>query len=316
MITKIVVALDGSRLAEQVLPYVTQIGRMTGAKVVLMTSITPVTLWEPSRLLHLLDGEEEAATRYLENQRLFLAKHGIDASIYVDVGRPASRIVKLAADRGADLIAMTTHGRSGIARLWLGSIATGVLHQSHLPLLLVRSTEEPGAAAIPIRRIYVPDDGSELAASARPFISEFARALGASVVLHRVIESFSPIILPSAQAAGGYDRLLDAVKAATIDTLSEEAGSFERAGVETQVMVTKGHVPDELLHAADEVDASLIAMSTHGRSAADRIVLPSAADAVVRRSELPCLLVRPPAVRHRMEAGASDNSTSGDEDDR
>jgi nucleotide-binding universal stress UspA family protein len=302
MITKLVVALDGSKLAEQVLPYVTQIGSMTGAKVVLMTSITPVTLWEPSRLVAPLNGEEDAATDYLEGQRLLLARRGIDASIHVDLGRPASRIVKFAADQGADLIAMTTHGRSGIARLWLGSIATGVLHQSHLPLLLVRSTEEPGAeTGIPIRRIYVPDDGSELAASARPFISDFAKATGASIVLHRVVESFSPVILPSEQAAGGYDRLLEAVKGATVDTLAEEAGSFERAGVETQVMVTKGHVPDELLRAANEVDASLIAMSTHGRSAADRIVLPSAADAVVRRSELPCLLFRPPAIRRQIE---------------
>jgi nucleotide-binding universal stress UspA family protein len=303
LIAKIVVALDGSKLAEQVLPYVTQICSVTGAKVVLMTSITPVTLWEPSRLVAPLNGEEDAATDYLEGQRLLLANHGIDASIQIDLGRPASRIVKFAADHGADLIAMTTHGRSGIARLWLGSIATGVVHQSPLPILLVRSSEEPGAnVRIPIRRIYVPDDGSEMAVSARPSISDFARAIGASVVLHRVVESFSPIILPSVEAAGGYDRLLEAVKAAAIDTLAEEAGSFERAGVETQVMVTEGHVPDELLRAANEVDASLIAMSTHGWSAADRIVLGSAADAIVRRSDLPCLLVRPPTIRQQIEA--------------
>jgi Universal stress protein UspA and related nucleotide-binding proteins len=271
-----------------------------------MTSISPTTLWEPSRLLAPLNAEEDAATEYLEGQRLLLAKRGIDASTYVDVGRPASRIVKFAADQGADLIAMTTHGRSGLARFWLGSIATGVLHQSHLPLLLVRSTEDPGAeSASPIRRIYVPDDGSEPAAAARPFIGDFAGALGASIVFHRVIELFSPIVLPSLQAVGGYDSLLEAVKSAAVDELAEEAGSLERAGVETQVMVTKGSVPDELLRAANEVDASLIALSTHGLSGAGRIVLGSAADAVVRRTELPCLLIRPLAIRQQMQGSSS-----------
>lgn len=300
MITKIIVPLDGSQLAEQVLPYVTQIAGVTGAKVVLMTSITPVALWEPSRLLKGAK-EEKVATEYLEGQRVLLSQHGIEASSYVDVGRPASRIVKFAADQGADLIAMTTHGRSGIARTWLGSISTGVLHQSHLPLLLVRPMEDPDAVASPIRRIYVPDDGSELAAAARPFICDFAHAIGAPVVLHRVIELFSPIMLPSVQAVGGYDHLFEAVRAAAVDTLAQEAGPFENAGVETQVMVTKGSVPDELLRAAGEVDASLIAMSTHGLSGAGRVVLGSTADAVVRRADLPCLLIRPPAIRQQME---------------
>jgi len=301
MITKIVVPLDGSQLADRVLPYVTQIAGVTGAKVVLMTSITPVNVWQPSRLLKGAK-EEKVATEYLEGPRVLLAQHGIDASIYVDVGRPASRIVKFAANQGADLIAMTTHGRSGIGRFWLGSIATGVLNQSHLPLLLVRPSEDRDApVASPIRRIYIPDDGSELAASARPFISDFAGAIGAPVVLHRVIELFSPIMLPSVQAAGGYDHVLEAVRAAAVDTLAEEASLFERAGVETQVMVTKGSVPDELLRAADEVDASLIAMSTHGLSGAGRVVLGSTADAVVRRADLPCLLIRPPAIRQQME---------------
>jgi len=245
MIKKIVVPLDGSQLAEQVLPYVIEIASLTGAKVALMTSITPVTLWEPSRLFK-AEKEEDVATDYLEEQRLLLAERGIDASIHVHLGRPASRIVKFAADQGADLIAMTSHGRSGIARFWLGSIATGVLHQSHLPLLLVHSTKDLGAnSGSPIRRIYVPDDGSDLAASARLLISDFARALGASVVLHRVVELFSPIVLPSVQAIGGYDRLLEAVKAAAVDKLAEEADELERVGVETQVMVTKGRVPDK-----------------------------------------------------------------------
>lgn len=309
MITKIVVPLDGSQLAEQVLPYVTQITSVTGAQVVLMTSIAPVAVWEPSRIFK-GSKEEELAARYLEGQRQLLAERGVDTSIHVDVGRPASRIVKFAADEGADLIAMTSHGRSGLARFWLGSVATGVLHQSHLPLLLVRAPEESGTDLVsPIRKIYLPDDGSKLAAAARPFICDFAETLGASVVLHRVIELFSPIVLPSVEAVGGYDSLFEAVRSAAIDELGKEANAFERAGVETQVMVTKGSVPEECLRAANEVDASLIALSTHGLSGAGRMVMGSAADAIVRRTDLPCLLIRPPAIRQQMRA-TPENVTS------
>jgi hypothetical protein len=104
MITKIVVALDGSKLAEQVLPYVTQIGSITGAKVVLMTSITPVTPWELSRLVAPLNGEEDAATDYLEGQRLLLAKRRIDSlGIALTRKRVSQKEVVLSAPHGCEL---------------------------------------------------------------------------------------------------------------------------------------------------------------------------------------------------------------------
>ncbi|MEO8457906.1 MAG: universal stress protein [Chloroflexota bacterium] len=291
MITKIVVPLDGSPQAEQILPYVTQIGGQTGATISLMTSIAPVMFWEPSAAIN-EKKEEGCAIDYLERQRLSLEKSGIDASIQVDRGRPASQIVKFAAEQGADLIAMTTHGRSGIARLSLGSIATGVLHQSHLPLLLVHPADEEKGDSSSIRRVYLPDDGSDLAASVRPFIADFAKAMASSVILHRVVESLAPATLPSVQ---------EAIAMAT-DEIAKDAASFERAGVETRVMVTKGRVPDELLRAASELDGGLIAMSTHGYSGARRLLLGSVAHAMVRRTELPCLLVRPPEIRRQIES--------------
>ncbi|MDY6911396.1 MAG: universal stress protein [Chloroflexota bacterium] len=149
MYRKILVPLDGSELAECVLPHVKAIG--SGCDVgeaVLMEVIEPIpTRAEDGgdRINALQDASESVAREYLAEQQTKLASGGLKVSSEVVWGKPADTIIDFAENNGVDLVMIATHGRSGVSRWVFGSVAEKVLRSSHVPLLLVRSPGcEPG----------------------------------------------------------------------------------------------------------------------------------------------------------------------------
>jgi nucleotide-binding universal stress UspA family protein len=146
MFRKILLPLDGSTLGEAALPYVEELAQLGKIEVILFQSIaTPhdVQLAESytSHLVHLADeyiAHASAAARdYLNTVRKRLAEKGIIACADVEVGHPAEKIIEYAKKKDVDLIAMSTHGRSGVSRLF-GSVADKVAHHSEKPVLLIR----------------------------------------------------------------------------------------------------------------------------------------------------------------------------------
>ncbi len=146
MYKTILVPLDGSRLAETILPYVESLARSYAAKVIL-TRVVEHHAWghRPNAFVmseaEALRGETETAEAYLAVQREKLCDKGIPSRACVIYGRVAETIIKLACREGADLVAMASHGRTGLAHVFYGSVAASVLHQIDRPLLLVRSME-------------------------------------------------------------------------------------------------------------------------------------------------------------------------------
>lgn len=295
-VERILAPLDGSPLAEYALPYITEIARRTGAEVVLACSITPLATWDPATVGVRWDKEEETARAYLEALRERLAGEGLNARVLVMWGDAAACINKAAADESAGLIAMTTHGRSGIARLALGSVAAKVMHESVAPLLVVRAAEGDGQGPAAIRRILAPLDGSQLSQAVLPFVAEFAKALGASVIIHHAITP-PAMFYPGLEMAPIDQRLASDIQRAAERIAERGAEVVRAAGAPVETLVTSGFAVDEIARAAEEKSADLIAMSTHGRSGLGRWVMGSVADAVVRRTTLPCLLVRPEQVK-------------------
>ncbi len=147
MVTKILVPLDGSDLAAQALPYAQELATLSGAKLYLLQVVPSVTKeMELTVQLHLQrvdESEQEPplneAMGSLEEIVNDLKLHKIDAEAVVDVGHPAEKIVDYALDNKVDLIVMSTHGRTGIARWVYGSVANKVLQAASCPILLVRS---------------------------------------------------------------------------------------------------------------------------------------------------------------------------------
>ena len=150
MYRRAVVALDGSPVAEAIIPFIVQIAGPLDLEVVLVRVNRPVPpeIIEGSRhvIVETAETSRLDAEEYLAPVAVELRKQGVRARTQVRRGEPAEEIVLAARESGADLIAMTTHGRSGLGRLLFGSVAEAVLRESRLPVFLMRVTEAQVAA--------------------------------------------------------------------------------------------------------------------------------------------------------------------------
>jgi nucleotide-binding universal stress UspA family protein len=154
-IRHIVVALDGSDMSDQILPHAGDLATLTGARVTLLTVVTPIlvtvanaALGEPvlglGAAISALPGEEQSVAserEWLARRADALRERGLRATTDVVLHQHAGRaIVEYAATHGADVIALSTHGRSALKRLVMGSVANHLLHSSDAMLLVVRPT--------------------------------------------------------------------------------------------------------------------------------------------------------------------------------
>jgi nucleotide-binding universal stress UspA family protein len=141
----ILVPLDGSARAETILPYVEEMALARRSKVIFLQVIEPSTLMiTPYDMVPYYD--TELAERVLEEAKVYVAaqkgeyqEKGIEAEALVEQGAVVRVILDVAERTNAGLIAMASHGRTGMARVFYGSVAAGVLHSADRPLLLVRS---------------------------------------------------------------------------------------------------------------------------------------------------------------------------------
>ena len=147
MYKRALVPLDGSPMAETIIPFITEIAGPLEMSVTLLRVIEPLTsvVTDFGQPVVVDDVAERArdAEEYLAPLAAMLRARGIDASWCVRRGRADTEIVEGARANGADLIAMTTHGRSGFGRLLFGSVAEQVLRQADVPVFMMRATE-PG----------------------------------------------------------------------------------------------------------------------------------------------------------------------------
>jgi len=151
----IVVPLDSSERAEKILPHVEALCGIKMAKVILVHVIEPtvfapspaasphnIAAMPPHAYTNQIEAMRTAAEEYLSKIQSILKTKNIEAEILIETGPPSERIVHIAEERNADLIAITSHGRTGLSRVFFGSVAAGVLHRSETPLLLVRSRDD------------------------------------------------------------------------------------------------------------------------------------------------------------------------------
>jgi len=290
MIKTILIAVDGSKLAEQVIPVVSGVAARTGAEVVLVSAIVPHDGWTDGPVAREWEREEQgAAASYLKLLGQELHKRGIRVRPgRVEWGRPHVVITAIADEEGADLIAMTTHGRSGFVRWVMGSVADKVLRTSRRPLLLVHMQKEDEIPEVRFRRILVPLDGSPLAESALPFVEDLAVSLHASLLLLSVVVptlELSAAFLPSSTA------ILRDLRAGAQEYVEGVGKRVEAGGVSVETSVIVGQAAEAILDAAKRTNPDLIAINTHGRSGPARWIMGSVADAVIRHADRPCLVI-------------------------
>jgi nucleotide-binding universal stress UspA family protein len=146
MYNTILVPLDGSKRAEVILPHVEELARNYSATLIFLHVIEPVPLnvvLEGTFILvqEVFDRRTKNAGIYLDCLQEQYQRKGIDVRIYVSHGSVVEAILKIADSEDVDLIAMASHGRTGLSRVFYGSVAAGVLHSVDRPLLLIRSRD-------------------------------------------------------------------------------------------------------------------------------------------------------------------------------
>lgn len=301
---RILVPLDGSPLAERALPVAVSLARQAHTSIELV-GVQPLIAEYMGPVDAVMTGgvlEQEAArqlTRYLEQTASHLhLNSGISVSHQVVHGQPAERIAALARARRAGLIVMTTHGRGGLARLWLGSVADQLLRVTRTPVLLLHSQD--ASATQPLTPALVALD-NDLEGLVLDRAIAFAGLMsGTTFALAHVIApppsvytEMSPV--PAALDSELVEQVVGRARAhlETIATRLRERG----CEVTTHVSVA-APVGRELCDLAEKLNAGLIVVGTHGRRGTMRMLLGSVADKVVRGANRPVLVI-PMAGRRR-----------------
>ena len=307
MYGKIVVPLDGSELAEGVLPHVVEVIRgleshvylLTVAQIARRTAPALTDLFSSSDNTHEeRQRVEQELTTYLHKVAGELEPSAAETQASVRFGRPAEEILTFASEVDAGLIILSTHGRSGISRWVFGSVTDRVLHGSLCPLLLVR-TESP-QPTIAYQRILVPLDGSDVAEQVLPYVSalirpNYTRIFLTSVLPNGLSDRTITLLTSSPPGLQLSTTALPKAKVQLTAYLRSVAAALRERGATVQTSVRKGAPAEEILAEAAENEVDLISMTAHGLSGVSRWVYGNVAGKVLQGAHCPILLVRPPA---------------------
>lgn len=296
MYKRILVPLDGSRLAEVALPYAEELAGRLGSEITLLTVLqpsgTPPEIQHDNLYQSYLQNITQTTRREAEKYIMTPGERAEINSVLL-IGEPAEQIVDYASKQDFSLILMATHGRSGIRRWTLGSVADRVARATDRPIALIRAK---GARADVreksiLRKALVPLDGSKEAETVLPYVEELVTRLKAQVITLRVLvtedftfyttEQLEQFKSRRSQAKSYIEKVAARLRDKGIDAKAEFMEALGRLDA-SEVIIDR----------TDKLQADVVAMSTHGRSGIGRWALGSVADKVLREGNTPLLLVR------------------------
>jgi nucleotide-binding universal stress UspA family protein len=280
---------DLSESARPALALALRLARDHGARLIVLHVLDPPMIYGEVGLATSLP-EVESALLEEHRRRLEELVAGSGAEILVVEGAAEAEILRQARETSCDLIVMGTHGRGGVIRLLLGSVAMEIVRHAPCPVLAVKSTAArerprgaestatPGAPNGPVfSTILHPTDFSDRARHALDLACTLARG-GARLIVLYVVEEVHI-------AAEDFEESLN-------ERLRELRPEDPTIAVEYRLR--EGDTIEEILHEADESSCDLIALGTHGRTGLGRLLLGSVAEAVLRRAGCPVLVARKP----------------------
>ncbi len=296
MYRKILVPLDGSLLAESALPFALSLAERSEGDIHLAQAVATFRPFRAFETTHAestgwLDDARDRSAGYLAQVRNRMETAGTTSRIQTHLlsGRPVRAIHDHVLQEGIDQVVMTTHGAGGLQRMWLGSVADGLLRSVPAPVFLWRGTGEDPVdleSRPTLQRILVALDGSEMAGAILAWVEEMARLFEARLSLVGVVPPQQPLgstLIP--QPTGG-EEVQDARARGLESYLKDTAEEIRRRGLEVEHEVVTGVPAHEgILSEKERTGADVVALSTHGRDPATRLLLGSVADKVIRGSE-------------------------------
>jgi nucleotide-binding universal stress UspA family protein len=307
--SRIVVALDTSEVAESALPLARALAQTRQLPITLVSVVDlPMEFfaWASDK------SEVEATIRREAERRVYL--EGIAAGRFqglrVDVatlsGHAANELVSYVNQLDDPLLVMTSHGRTGLQRVMMGSVVARVLHGVTCPVIVSRTSQpdHPVEFTGNIAKVVVPLDGSQFAehalATAEATLSEPA------VEFHLVRVPEQIYWQSTAYGIADYEAIemyMDAAEQEAQTYLQAMADELTKRGRKVTWEVRTGLIADVILEAVKDTSANLIAMASHGRSGFTRFVMGSVAERVMNESPVPVLMVGP----HDVEVAAEES---------
>lgn len=302
MYTNLLVPLDTSSTAEQVLPYLRHLASP-------QTTIHLVSVVEPHLYAYAMAAQERVVQeklqaviktdmeQYLEQIQAHLQDQGYHVARWLAAGDAAQTIADVASKVNADLIAMTTHGRTGFARWALGSVADRVIHIAQQPIFLVRTSETP-SLRYEIQQILVPLDGSQIAEEALADAKVLATETKAALSIVRILEPLSDWQKEILAEQGYQEAVIEEERRAEANSyLNTISAQLDAANIATTCELFSGQASEAILHILNRVPIDLVVMSTHGLSGYSRWVYGSVAGKVLHSAPCPLLLRRSVALQ-------------------
>jgi nucleotide-binding universal stress UspA family protein len=290
---KILVATDFSDTAESGVDWALRIATENGAKLwvvhglLLPSPTTDFVAPSPAFFEELQHAALERLNQTGERAQL----SGVEVEIDLRPGLPSQVIVEAATEHGVDLVVIGTRGLSGIRHLLLGSTAERVVQRSKCPVLTVHSGDIDKHR--PIRRVLIPTDFSPSAElgleSALTLLGEQWQDAELCIlnVYHLPFEYTAYGTIPTS-----VNYLRD-VKGQADEELEKLESTLRSRGLKVTAVSTEGYPPDQIIKQAEEFEADLIAMGTHGRSGVAQLLLGSTAARVVQHASCPVLTAGP-----------------------
>ena len=297
MLKRLLVPLDGSRLAEAILPAALFFAEHFAATVVLFHVIEESAPANVHGERHLA-ADDEART-YLASlvQRLARPDVPIETNVHpakeADVARS---ITEHTQELNADLVMLSAHGRGGLRDVLVGSIAQQVIQRGTTPVFLLRPREDSWDAAFDCKSILLPLDGSPVHEPALAVAVDVARTCEAALHLMTVVPTattLSPeraatrVLLPSTMTA-----LLDLAQRGAVEYLQRTTQRLLADGLKVSAEVMRGDTAQCILDETARMRADLVVLATHGRTTLASFWTGGVTPKILSQSAAPVLLVR------------------------
>jgi len=304
MYDRILFPTDGSEAATAAFEHVLDIAAAHDATVHVL-NVADTTRDSVIRIRgQIVDALESEGERIVDEAAERATERGVAAETAVLQGAPEDIITEYAAERDIDLVAMPTHGRQGLSRLFLGSVTERVVRQSDVPVLTLRPDAE---FDYPYDSVLFPTDGSDSAAAAFDVACD-------TVVTNDAALHVLSVVNVASLGAGSYTREQTGfLEEEASDVVESTVTDAEERGIESVVGVVEHDtsIHARILSYVEDHDIDLLVVGTHGRTGLDRYLLGSVTEKLVRTSPVPVLTVHEPNAETEGEAEA-DSGTDPD----
>ena len=296
IIKNLLIPLDGSKLAESVLPYAAQIAKRLQVSVTLLHIIETDAPEKVHGQQHLTNPAQ--AEKYLNSiSSLEIFKEiGVEVHVHeMSVKDVAKSISEHSQELKQDLVVLCTHGSSGIHQILFGSIAQQVISLGTTPVLLINSLQVYPAEGCKLEKFLIPLDGNPDHEHVLDYAANLAKLCGANIHLFVAVPRFGNMAGEFTQAnrllPGTTSRMMDMIVADAEEYLSKLKEKLEKDGLKVTASYSRSDPADAITEAAKTNKSDLIILATHGKKGAEAFWEGSITPKISKASKIPLLLI-------------------------